>query len=138
MMRRIKNIRWKRVLLSIAWLGCLSGLVFLMSFISVKSNDLACSDLQVIIPGEQSFVAREDIDRFLFEKNGAIVGKTLTSLMIHDIEKDLKSIPFIENALVSMDMNGTVTINIKQREAVLRVINARGQDFYIDTHGLKI
>src|SRR5690606_22323392 len=138
MIGRMKRIRWKRVFLGITWLGCLTGLVFLMSFISVKSNDLACSDLQIIIPGEQSFMAREDIDKFLYEKNGSIVGKTLTSLTIHDIEQDLKSIPFIENALVSIDMNGTVTINIKQREAVLRVINARGEDFYIDTHGLKI
>lgn len=138
MIRRIKNIRWKRVFLAIFWVGCITGLGFLMSFISVKSTDFACSDLQVIIPGEQSFVAREDIDQLLFEKHGEVVGKTLSSLPIHEIEQDLQDIPFIEEALVNIDMNGTMAINIKQRKAVLRVINARGEDFYLDEMGVKI
>jgi len=138
MIKRIRNIKWRRVFLIIFWLGCITGLGFLMSFISVKSEDFACSDLRVIIPGEQSFVAREDVDRLLFEKHGAIIGKTLSSLPIHEIERDLKAIPFIEQALVNIDMNGTMTINIKQRKAVLRIINARGEDFYLDEHAVKI
>src|SRR5690606_23593875 len=104
--------------------------------ISVKSDDFACADLRVIIPGEQSFIAREDIDKLLFEKHGEIVGKTLSSLPIHQIEQDLQAIPFIEKALVSIDMNGLLTINIKQREAILRVINANGQDFYLDRNAV--
>jgi len=138
MIKWIKNIKWKRVFLSIFWLASIISLGFLMSFISVKSNDLACSDLRVIIPGEQSFVSREDVDKLLMEKHGAIVGRTLSSLPIHDIERDLKAIPFIEEALVNVDMNGIMTIKIRQREAVLRIINARGQDFYLDENGLKI
>lgn len=138
MIEWIKNIRWKRIFLTVFWLGCITGLGFLMSFISVKSNDFACNDLRVIIPGEQSFVAREDIDKLLLTKHGEIVGKTLSSLAIHEIESDLKAIPFIEEALVNIDMNGVMTIKIKQREAVLRVINARGEDFYLDKHEVKI
>jgi len=133
----IKNIMWKRVFLGILWLGCLSGLVFLMGFISIKSNDLACNDLRVIIPGEQSFVIREDIDQLLMKKHGEIIGKTLASIPIHEIEQDLQAIPFIELAMVNMDMNGVMTVNIKQREAVLRVINARGEDFYVDENAVK-
>lgn len=133
----VKNIRWKRVFLSVLWLSCLGGLAFLMSFITVKSNDLACSDLRVLIPGKQSFVIREDIDQLLTEKHGEIVGKTLVSLPIHEIEKDLQAIPFIEQAMVNVDMNGVMTVNIKQREAALRVINSSGEDFYIDENGIK-
>lgn len=138
MIKWIKNIRWKRVFLSIFWLASIVSLGFLMSFISVKSNDFSCSDLRVIIPGEQSFVSREDIDRLLLKKHGEIVGKTLSSLPIHGIEQDLRAIPFIKEALVNIDMNGVMTIKIEQREAVLRIINARGQDFYLDESGAKI
>ncbi|TCK83527.1 cell division protein FtsQ [Albibacterium bauzanense] len=133
----IKNIRWRRVFLSILWLGCLSGLIFLMSFISIKSNSLVCNDLRVLIPGEQSFVIREDIDQLLMKKHGEIVGRTLTSLPIHEIEQDLQAIPFIEQAMVNVDMNGMMTVNIKQRIAALRVINAQGEDFYIDENAVK-
>ncbi|HUH17897.1 cell division protein FtsQ [Albibacterium sp.] len=137
MIRWIKNIRWKRIFLSILWLSCLGGLIFLMGFISVKSNSLVCSDLHIVIPGEQSFVIREDIDQLLMKEHGEILGKTLATLPIHEIEGDLQAIPFIEEARVNVDMNGVMTINIKQREATLRVINVRGEDFYIDENAIK-
>jgi cell division protein FtsQ len=35
-------------------------------------------------------------------------------------------------------MDGTVRINIDQREAVMRVINKNGKEFYVDPKGLKI
>jgi cell division protein FtsQ len=133
----IRNIRWKQVLLSILWLGCLTGLFFLMSFISIKSNSLTCNDLHVYIPGEQSFVIRDDIDQLLMKKHGEIVGRTLASLPLHEIEKDLQAIPFIKEAMVNMDMNGLMTIKIEQREAALRVINIHGEDFYVDENGVK-
>lgn len=138
MFKGLKHIRWKRVLMLFIWIVSLGGLFVLMSFISVKSNDLACHDLVVIIPGEQSFVAREDIDQLILEKHGEIVGRTLASLPIHEIEADLRSIPFIENALVNMDMDGKVEVRIKQREAVLRVINRKGEDFYLDKNRVKM
>lgn len=120
------------------WLITLVGLGFLMSFIKIKSSEYACNDLQVIIPGDQSFIAREDIDIILNKTQGAIIGKTLSTIPIHEIEEDLRSIPFIEKAIVSKDISGKVTINIKQREAVLRVINHLGNDFYLDENGLKM
>src|SRR5690606_6430629 len=138
MLKRLQNIRWKRIFLITTWLDCLSGLVVLMSFISVKSNDFACTDLRVIIPGEQSFIARDDVDRLLDQKHGKMVGRTLSTLPIHAIEQDLQAIPFVEKAMVSMDMNGVLTIRLKQREAVIRIINAIGEDFYIDKHAVKM
>lgn len=35
-------------------------------------------------------------------------------------------------------MDGIITVRVKQREPILRVLNAENQDFYIDVHGLKI
>lgn len=138
MFKGLRNIRWKRIVQLFIWVISLGGLFVLMSFITVKSSDLACHDLVVIIPGEQSFVAREDIDQLVFQKHGEIVGKTLVSLPIHEIEADLRSIPFIEKALVNMDMDGKVEVRIKQREAVLRVINKNGEDFYLDKNQVKM
>src|SRR5690606_27385141 len=43
-----------------------------------------------------------------------------------------------EKALVSVDMNGVMSITIEQREAVVRVINLRGEDFYIDRNKVKL
>lgn len=133
-----KKINWRKLLHTSLWLMTLVGLGFLMSFIKVKSDEYSCNDLQVIIPGNQSFIAREDVDKVLNETQGSIIGKTLSAIPIHKIEEDLKAIPFIEKVVVNTDINGKVTINIKQREAVLRVINHVGNDFYLDDKGLKM
>lgn len=133
-----KRINWRSVLNVSLWLIALVGLGFLMSFIKVKGNEYACNDLQVIIPGQQSFIVREDIDKILKETQGSIIGKTLSAIPIHEIEEDLSAIPFVEKAIVNKDVSGKITIAIKQREAVLRVINQAGSDFYLDSNGLKI
>lgn len=138
MRNTIKNINWSRLLNVSLWLITLVGLGFLMSFIKVKSSEFACNDLKLIIPGEQSFIATADVDKILKDTQGELVGKTLSAIPIHEIEKDLRTIPFVEKAMVSKDMSGTISIKIKQREAVLRVINQAGQDFYLDRNGVKM
>ncbi len=138
MRNAIKNINWRRLLNASLWIITLVGLGFLMSFIKVKSSEFACNDLQLIIPGEQSFIAKADVDKILKNTQGELVGKTLSAIPIHEIEEDLRGIPFVEKAIVSKDMSGTVIIRIKQREAVLRVINQAGHDFYLDRNGVKM
>lgn len=133
-----KKINWRGLLHASLWVITLVGMGMLMSFIKVKSSEYACNDLQVIIPGQQSFIVREDIDKILKETQGSIIGKTLSAIPIHEIEEDLSAIPFVEKATVSKDISGKITIVIKQREAVLRVINQAGSDFYVDNNGLKI
>lgn len=138
MLKFLKKIKWRKLLYASLWLITLVGVGFLMSFIEVKSSEYACNDLHVIIPGEQSFIVREDIDKVLKDTQGELVGKTLSAIPIHEIEEDLRAIPFVEKAIVNKDINGKVSINIKQREAVLRVINQIGNDFYLDRNGLKM
>jgi cell division protein FtsQ len=138
MLNFLKKINWRKLLYASFWLLTLVGLGFLMSFIKIKSSEYACNDLQVIIPGEQSFIVREDIDKILKETQGDLIGKTLSAIPIHEIEEDLKANPFVGKAIVSKDISGKITINIKQREAVLRVINQIGNDFYLDNNGLKM
>lgn len=134
----LKRVNWRRLLHVSLWMVTVVGIGFLMSFINVKSSEYACNDVKIIIPGDQSFVVRTDIDRVLTNTQGDLIGKTLTAIPIHQIEKDLAGIPFVKKAIVNKDINGTVTIEIKQREAVLRVINQVGNDFYLDREGVKI
>ncbi|WP_245586286.1 cell division protein FtsQ/DivIB [Olivibacter sitiensis] len=109
-----------------------------MSFISVKSSEQACNDLEIIIPGTQAFVSNEDVKALVKELEGDIIGRTLQSIEIHRIEHDIRQIPFVEEVKVFCDMDGKVRVKIHPREAVLRVINGMGSDFYIDRKGFKM
>ncbi len=134
----LKRINWKLIFKAFAWLVCLSGIVVLMSFIEVKKQSVKCSKVEILIPGADNFIEREEIDAILKQDQGELIGRNLEHINIHQIEKSLKSNPYIAFAKVYVDMDGVIRIEVKQREPVLRILNAGGQDYYIDRDGLKM
>lgn len=134
-----KNKRlWKHILFGFLWLVSLSGLVVLMSFISVKKSTQTCTGLQVIIPGNQYFIDKEEVNNILGLSSTTLVGRRLELINIHALEARLKRNPFIEDASVYADMDGIVMVEIKQRQPMMRMLNRFNQDFYIDQHGMKL
>lgn len=134
----LKRINWKAILMGITWVTCLSGLVVLMSFVSEKKQTVKCSTIKILIPGADNFIEREEIDAILKQNFGNIIGQPIEGIQIHLIEKRIAANPYIAFVKVYVDMDGSLKISIKQREPVMRVINATGQDFYIDKDGLKM
>lgn len=129
---------WKRLLYGFLAFASLVGLVMLMSFISRKSADYVCKQVHIVLPGEQSFIARSDIDTILKRQYGELVGKTLSGLPIHEMEEILGAIPFIKKAEITADMDGTLVIQMEQRTAMLRIINQQGEQYYLDEAGVKM
>lgn len=134
----LKRINWKAIFKGFAWLVCLAGVVVLMSFISVKKKEVKCTKVEILIPGADNFIEREEIDAILKESQGILIGRNLQGINIHQIEESLKANPYIAFAKVYADMDGIVHIDVKQRQPVLRILNAGGQDYYIDSNGLKM
>ncbi len=134
----LKRMNWKAIGKGFAWLVCLSGVVVLMSFIEIKKQELKCTNVKILIPGADNFIEREEIDAILKQSQGDLVGKSLEDINTHEIEGTIKANPYIAFAKVYADMDGVINILIKQRQPVLRIINAGGQDYYIDRDGLKM
>jgi len=134
----LKRINWKAIFKGFAWLICLAGVVVLMSFIEIKKHEVKCTSIKILIPGADNFIEREEIDAILKQSQGELIGRNLEQINIHQIEKTLKSNPYIAFAKVYADMNGIINIEVKQRQPVLRILNAGGQDYYIDSDGLKM
>ena len=129
---------WRYVLFSFIWVVSLAGLVVLMSFIGVKKSTMTCKKVQVLIPGSQYFIDKQEVDNILGLNNNSLVGKRLETINLHGLEKRLKANPFIAAAKVYADMDGVIVVEISQRQPMMRMINLNGQNFYIDEHGLKI
>jgi cell division protein FtsQ len=134
----LKKIKWKLVGAIFLWLVSLSGLVVLMSFIETKKVETVCREVKVILPGNQYFIERAEVDEILVSKNGLLVGRRLDNIDLQSLEDRLQANPFIEYANVFADMNGVIHANIRQRVPILRMLNIAGQDYYIDQNGLKI
>ena len=134
----LKRINWKLIFYCFAWIMCLSGLVVLMSFVSIKKHSQKCTDLKVMLPGTNNFIERDEVDRILLESSGVLVGRKLEDINIHKLENILKANHFIEYAKVFADMNGVIHVDIRQRKPVIRIINMANVNFYIDENGFKI
>ena len=134
----LKKINWKAIFKVFAWLVCLAGLVVLMSFISIKKQDVKCTKVEILIPGADNFIEREEVDEILKQEHGQLIGRNLKLININQIEKALKANPYIAFAKIYADMDGVIRIEVKQRQPVLRILNTGGQDFYIDQDGLKM
>jgi len=133
-----KRINWNTIFTGFAWLMSLAGVVVLLSFIDAKKQTVKCSNVKILIPGADNFIEREEIDAILKQDQGVLLGRNLEKINIHQIEKKLRSNPYIGFAKVYVDMDGVLHIEVKQRQPILRVLNASGQDFYIDNDGLKM
>ncbi|MBB5395968.1 cell division protein FtsQ/DivIB [Mucilaginibacter sp. AK015] len=129
---------WKPLLIGFGWLISLAGLVVLMSFIEVKKAELTCKKVNVYIPGNQYFIDRQEIDNILQTTSQTLIGRRLENIDIHALENKLKVNPFVEFAKVFIEMDGTLQVEVSQRQPILRVMNRFDQDFYVDQHGLKM
>lgn len=129
---------WRILLLSFTWLVSLGGLVVLMSFIEVKKAEVVCKDVQIYIPGSQYFIDKKEVESILQLSSFTLIGRKIDGINMHQLENRLKANPFVEFAKVYADMDGVLTIEIEQREPIMRVMNQNDQDFYVDKNGLKI
>lgn len=134
----LKSVNWKAIFKGFAWLFCLAGVVVLMSFISIKKKEVKVTKVEILIPGADNFIERDEIDAILKEGEGQLIGRSLTNINTHQIENTIKSNPYIAFVKVYADMDGVISIEIKQRQPVLRILNAGGQDYYVDSKGLKM
>ena len=129
---------WKYVLITAGWFFSLGGLLFLMSFIAGKKAEVVCNSVKVYISGSQYFIDKEEVDHILEVNNNALIGSRMDIINTQDLENRLKANPFIEDAKVYAEMDGTIYVDLIQRQPVLRIMNHYRQDFYVDQHGLKI
>lgn len=133
-----KRINWKSLFKCFTWIVCLGGIVTLMSFVEAKKHTVMCSNIKILIPGADNFIEREEIDAILKQSQGQLIGRSLEGINLNAIEEKIKANPYIAMSSVYADMDGVIHIEISQRQPLLRIINAGGQDFYIDRDGLKM
>jgi cell division protein FtsQ len=99
---------------------------------------MVCKKVDIVIPGSQLFIDKQEVDNILGLNSNALIGRRLENINLHALENKLKANPFVESASVYADMDGVIQVEISQRQPMLRIMNRFNQDFYVDQHGLKI
>ncbi len=124
----------KKILTIVLWIIGLSGLVASLAFASKKEKTVVAENMSVSVTNteDNSFIDEEDVKAFFKDRKDSILNTQLKNINVNDLEKALNSHPAIENADVAVDINGDVTVDVKQRTPLVRVVNAFGESYYID------
>lgn len=129
------KINYKKIFVTVLWIIAISGLMASLAFVSKKESLVKVGNLDITVnaTGENQFVDEDDVKHFFIERHDALLNAEVKDVNINALEKALNSHPAIENADLSVDVNGDVKINVTQRTPLVRVLTMGGESYYIDT-----
>lgn len=133
----MKKLNYKNLLHLLLWVFSISGLLMSWSFAAKKQSHAKVKQISISIdnPAENDFIDEFDVKYFLEERHQQLQNNEVSNINIRALEKALNSHPAIENSEISYEVNGELTIQVKQRRPMLRILNQNGESYYIDSTG---
>ena len=119
------------------WSVLIIGLLVTMGFVNKEQDSLPCKSLDIKVNQDDDlyFLNKMDIRQLIRDRGDSIIGQPKATVNITELENALNSHADIANAEVYMTVNGDVKVEVKQRKPVVRVINANGDSYYLDSEG---
>jgi len=127
----------KKVINILIWLVIIAYFIVAMSFVNEKQKNILCNNIQVSITDSSinGFIKQSDIREFFHQSDMKVMGSPVVLINTKELEKKLQEYSAVKNAEVYVTMGGDICVNIDQRNPILRVINKRGNSYYIDEDG---
>ncbi|MCB0807582.1 MAG: hypothetical protein KDC05_17440 [Bacteroidales bacterium] len=127
----------KKVMKISLWILLFAALFVLVGFIETEHKKTTCKGIEVYIDynGTAPLISESEILNPILKTFDSLTGKKLSDINSIEIENLVNSIDFVENAEVYSTLTGILKVKASQRIPVLRVVNNRGQNFYIDRNG---
>ena len=127
----------KRLLIVSGWLFCFAGIFTLLGFVNKKQLELPCKGIEVVIDDQvqHDFVNVNDVLELVNSK-GNVTGKAMGSINTALLEKIILTNPYVDRAEVYSSIDGSLHVDVWQRNPVLRIINMHDEQYYIDQQGL--
>lgn len=128
---------YKTLLKVLILVGAVAYLVFALVHFNRPEHDPECTGLDITIYDEHDtqFVNENEIRELLVQKKLFPEGQTLKDIDLAQLESVLVASPYIDRALCFKTVEGKISIQVTPRVPVLHVLNAAGEDFYIDNVG---
>jgi cell division protein FtsQ len=128
-MKKLKDI--------LIWVFVVAYLAVSMSFVTKKRRSVVCHSINVSImdSSRNQFVTQSDIIEFLRQPEMHVVGNPITSINTKKLEKEILNNHSVKNAEVFLNISGKINVEVIQRKPIVRVINKKGESYYIDQEG---
>lgn len=128
---------WKKIVLISFNVVLAVYMVLAMSAFNRPDTETICRDVDITIEeGVMSgFLTGDEVRKMLVTDDLSPIGKNLNAINLREMEEQLETKDLIESAECWTTQDGMVNISIRQRIPVIRVMNNRGEDYYLDSQG---
>lgn len=115
--------------------GC--AVLAALGFVERNSGSTPVRDIAVELEmgSGMHFIDTDALRQEVIKGTGPVIGTPIDKVDETGIEQRLRAIPCVAEADVYHTMDGVLHVKARQREPVVRVVNADGTGFYIDKEG---
>ncbi len=119
------------------WLLISLYLLVSLGFVGKRKRNILVEDVKIVVVDslKNRFVNEEEIEQLLHKDEMHVFGFPETEVNTKKLETLLVKEPGIRGAEVYTGINGSITVEIDQRDPIVRIINDRGYSYYLDDEG---
>ena len=130
-------MNWKRVALVFFAVVVAAYMVMAMTVFNAPDEDVICKGVYITMQNsqEKGFLSADDVRKMLTLDHVNPEGQSMPQVNVRIIEERLRGKDLIDSVECYKGQNGYVCIDIYQRIPVVRVMNDRGENYYVDNHG---
>jgi len=123
------------------WIILIAGIISAVVYFRLIQNESVCKDVIVNINrnnSDEPYVTEDEIYSLITNSKDSIIGKKINEIDLGKFEDKIKSNPYVSDAEIFSSFGGNLKVRITQRQALMRIINSIGQNFYIASDGIII
>lgn len=122
---------------SIFWVLALAFVISTTAFTFTRRARQVCNKVEVVIRDsvKNKFVEKTDIMRILQLNEEKILGYAMIGINTCVLEENIKKYPPVKRSEAFILANGTLCIEVWQREPIVRIISRDNKSFYLDMEG---
>lgn len=119
------------------WIIIIAYLSLVTGFVGSKHEGMLCNRLNIVIKDSTDawFLSGKDIVRLLDKKGVKYLGTPLSKINLMDVETLVSGNQIVKDCRAYICDNGSLNIEIVQRQPLVRIIDANGFGYYIDNEG---
>jgi len=129
--------KFLKILLIAFWILLIGGAGMLVGMVEAEHYARPCErvEISIVYGAADILVTKKEIDSIILHTAGMLKGKPLGYISAGAIEAAVRKQPYVEKVSVYENNEGTLFVEIRQREPLLRIINRKFESFYLDESG---
>ncbi|MBI1222172.1 MAG: hypothetical protein GC180_06165 [Bacteroidetes bacterium] len=137
-----KGYSIKKIVNTAVWTTLILFVVVVLGMARNEQENTLCSNVNIEMKPDYEllFTGWDDVAKMITGDGNvaSMQGKPLSTFRVGELEQTLELSPFIRNAEVYTEMDGTLSIEVEQRQPLFRVFRQNSKGYYVDKEGKKM